>query len=94
MTSIEDYMLPCLNKKFFGTECMGCGMQRSIILVFKGEFAEAFYMYPAIYLIIPLSLAIITSLFYKYKYSSKIINTLAIVTIITIVVNYIIKLIN
>jgi Protein of unknown function (DUF2752) len=94
MTSIEDYMLPCLNKKLFGIECMGCGMQRSIALLFQGKFEDAFFMYPAIYLIIPLSLAIITSLFYKYRYSSKIINTLAILTIVTIVVNYTIKLIN
>ncbi|WP_375240011.1 DUF2752 domain-containing protein, partial [Aurantibacter sp.] len=42
-------MLPCLNKKIFGFECMGCGMQRSTLLIFKGEFINAFKMYPAIY---------------------------------------------
>ncbi|OYX22324.1 MAG: hypothetical protein B7Z06_11870 [Flavobacteriales bacterium 32-35-8] len=91
---MEDFMLPCLNKKLFGIECMGCGMQRSIALVFQGKFQEAFYMYPAIYLIIPLFLILTVSLIYKFKYSNKIISILAILTIATIIVSYLIKLIN
>ncbi|MGS0524465.1 DUF2752 domain-containing protein [Zobellia nedashkovskayae] len=31
-------MLPCLNKKLFGIDCPGCGLQRSIVLFFKGRF--------------------------------------------------------
>ncbi|MFA7446524.1 MAG: DUF2752 domain-containing protein, partial [Flavobacteriaceae bacterium] len=45
---MEDYMLPCMNKKLFGIDCMGCGIQRSVALLLRGEFVEAFYMYPAI----------------------------------------------
>lgn len=46
---MEDYMLPCMFKKFFGVDCIGCGLQRSLILVFKGRFSDAFYMFPAVY---------------------------------------------
>jgi hypothetical protein len=46
---MEEYMLPCLSKKLFGIDCLGCGIQRAVVLLFKGEFAAAFYMYPAIY---------------------------------------------
>ena len=49
LLKIEDYMLPCLNKKYFGFECMGCGIQRSFALLIQGEFIAAFKMYPAIY---------------------------------------------
>jgi uncharacterized membrane protein len=42
-------MLPCLSKTLFGVECLGCGMQRALVLVFQGEFGKAFQMYPAIY---------------------------------------------
>ncbi len=45
----EDYMIPCMNKKLFGVECFGCGIQRAIALLLKGEFAAAFHMFPAIY---------------------------------------------
>jgi len=44
-------MLPCLNKKLFGVDCMGCGLQRAIALIFQGEFVAAFQMYPAAFFI-------------------------------------------
>lgn len=92
MSSVEDYMIPCLNKKLFGFECMGCGLQRSIALIFNGEFIAAFFMYPAIYTLIALFGCIIVNIFYKFKHATKIINGLAIITIIIIVGSYIIKL--
>ncbi|WP_163399127.1 DUF2752 domain-containing protein [Flavobacterium fluviatile] len=46
---LEKYMLPCFSKTLFGIECLGCGFQRSLFLLFEGEFLAAFNMYPAIY---------------------------------------------
>ena len=46
---LEEYMLPCLNKKLFGVDCLGCGIQRALSLLIHGEFIAAFKMYPAIY---------------------------------------------
>lgn len=87
-------MLPCLNKKLLGVECMGCGMQRSISLIFQGEFVAAFQMYPAIYSLITLFLFIGINIFFKFKHSNKIIGALAILTVVTIITSYIIKTIN
>jgi len=94
MASFEDYMLPCLNKKLFGIECMGCGLQRSLALFFRGEFKEAFFTYPAIFVLIPLALTIVASFFYKFKYANKLINTLAIISLIIIIISYIVKITN
>ncbi|AXP81991.1 hypothetical protein CJ739_2926 [Mariniflexile rhizosphaerae] len=91
MSSLDDYMLPCLNKKIFGFDCMGCGFQRSLSLIIHGDFVSAFYMYPAVYTLIPLGLFIIASFFFKLKYSNKIINALAIVSVIIIIASFIIK---
>ena len=60
----EKYMLPCLNKKLFGFDCMGCGIQRSAVLVTKGEFTEAFIMYPAIYSLGALFICIVLNFFF------------------------------
>lgn len=87
----EQYMLPCLNKKLFGFECMGCGLQRSIALLFNGEFLAAFKMYPAIYSLIPLAIIISISFFYKFKHINKIINGLAIASVLIIIVSFIAK---
>ncbi|MBL0737233.1 DUF2752 domain-containing protein [Flavobacterium sp. GN10] len=47
--TLEKYMLPCLFKTFSGYDCLGCGFQRSLFLLFQGDFSAAFKMYPAIY---------------------------------------------
>ena len=90
----KEYMLPCLNKKLFGFECMGCGLQRSVSLLIHGDFLAAFKMYPAIFTLIPLVIMIGVSFLYKFKYSNKIINSLAIATVLIIIISFIIKKIN
>ena len=94
MSSLEDYMLPCLNKKLLGFDCMGCGLQRSILLIYQGEFVSAFYMYPAVYTLIPLFLLIGINLFLKVKRLNKIINILAILSISIIIINFTLKFLN
>jgi hypothetical protein len=94
MRTPEDYMLPCLNKKLFGFDCLGCGLQRGLSHLFHGEFIAAFKMYPAVYTLVPLGLLIVTSLFYKFKYINKIINGLAIATVLIIIISFTIKFFN
>lgn len=89
---LENYMLPCLNKQFFGMDCLGCGIQRALSLVFHGEFIAAFKMYPAIYTLLALAFVVAFNFFYKVKYAQKIISILAIVNIAIIVTSYVIKM--
>lgn len=89
---IEDYMLPCLNKKYLGFECMGCGLQRSVALILKGQFVDAFIMYPAIYSIIALFGFIIINSFKNYKSGSKIITILAVANVAIIIGSFLLKL--
>ena len=85
-------MLPCLTKKYLGFDCMGCGIQRSVALLLKGEFIEAFYMYPGIYPLIAFLGFIVLNRFFTIRYANKAIIFLAILTISTIVINYVIKI--
>ena len=87
-------MLPCLNKKYLGFECMGCGLQRSIALILKGEFVDAFFMYPAIYPLIFLFGFLIINQFISFKYANKSIIFLAILTVSTMIISYVIKLLH
>ncbi|MEM6517605.1 MAG: DUF2752 domain-containing protein [Bacteroidota bacterium] len=91
MTSPEDYMFPCLNKKLFGLECMGCGMQRSISLILHGDFIAAFQMYPAIYTLILMLGVIGINYFRSFKYAYQIIITLVVINTILILGNFIFK---
>lgn len=89
---MDEYMLPCLNKKYLGFECMGCGLQRSVSLIFKGELVEAFFMYPAIYPLILLFGILIVNQFISFKYANKGIIFLAILTVSTMIISYTIKM--
>ena len=88
---LEDYMLPCMNKKLLGIECTGCGIQRAAVLLFHGEFVEAFKMYPAIYPLILLMGFLLLDNLMTIKYANKISIFLMIATVTTILINYILK---
>lgn len=88
---MKEYMLPCLSKKLFGIECFGCGTQRALLLVFKGEFIKAFYMFPAIYTLLLFFAFIGLNYIDKSRNYHKIIITLAITNAAIMVVSYFIK---
>lgn len=89
---MEEYMIPCLNKKLFGIECLGCGIQRATVLIFRGEFLAAFNMYPAIYTLIILTIYLFLGLFIKFKYDHIIKPTLIIINVLIIIISYAFKM--
>lgn len=88
----ENYMMPCVNKQLFGVDCMGCGFQRSLVLLLKGDFKEAFKMYPAIFTILLLLVLFLYQLKFKFNNSKKILIGLAITNVVIIIVSYFIKM--
>lgn len=90
--NLEDYMLPCLNKKLFGLDCLGCGFQRSLLHVIKGDFIAAFNVYPAIYTLILLAIFLILNLKFKFKSGKKIIIIFTIINVLIIITSYFIKM--
>lgn len=92
MSSPEEYMLPCLSKTLLGFECMGCGIQRSVVLLFQFEFIAAFKMYPAIFTLILLFGFIVVNYFKNFKFGNKIISILAILNVAIIVISYLLKI--
>ena len=93
-SDLDNYMLPCLNKKLFGVECPGCGIQRSVALLLEGDFTGAFKMYPAIYSLILLFIFLVFNLFIRFKFDYKIKIILITVNISIIIISYFIKMHN
>ena len=87
-------MLPCMNKSIFGIDCIGCGTQRSLLLVLNGEFTMAFYQFPAIYSTLLLFGLIGLHLIDKKRNYQKIIIGLAIINAIIMIISYIYKITN
>jgi len=91
-SGIESYLIPCTNKKLFGIECLGCGMQRATVLLFKGEWSAAFHMYPAVYSIFVLLGFIVLNYFVPFKNARKIKFALLYLNAAIIVISYFFKL--
>ena len=91
---IEKYMIPCVNKKLFGVECLGCGAQRALLLILKGEFNAAFHMFPAIFTTILFFAVLGLHFIDKSKNYHKIIVSLAFINAVIMIISYIYKMTN
>ena len=92
LVDIEKYMIPCVNKKLFGVECLGCGTQRAFFMILEGNFNQAFQLYPAIYTTILFFAFLAMHFIDKSRNYHKIIITLAITNAIIMIVSYIYKM--
>ena len=90
----EKYMLPCISKQVFGIDCPGCGLQRSVALLFKGDIVASFLMYPALLPMIVLFGFIALNRFISFRQANSITIILAGITVGTILINFFIKIIN
>ena len=90
---LERNLLTCSWKEYLNKECMGCGMQRAILLLLKGEFLVAFKMYPALFTLIIMLVYLGFHLYFNFKYGHKVLLYLFYLNVVFIVVNYLLKII-
>ncbi len=90
----EKYMIPCMNKQIFGFDCPGCGTQRAFVMVFNGEFSNAFHMFPAIYTTIIFFVVVGLNFIDKSRNYHKLIISLAVINTLIMIISYIYKIIN
>lgn len=86
---LEKIQIPCIFKKKFDIPCPGCGFQTAFIKLLKGNFYDAFLIYPAIYPIILLILALILHITFRFKIGSQILLILFYISLLTIITQYI-----
>jgi hypothetical protein len=94
MPWLEQHMLACPSKKYLNIECPGCGFQRSLLALFKGEFIQSLSLYPAT---IPLLFMLVyTFLHVKYRFinGARNIKYFQLICAVIIVMNYIHNIIN
>ena len=90
---LERNQSPCIYKKYFGTECPGCGMQRSIIELLKGNIWESILLYPALIPTIILLFYLGLHVFFKFRNGAIVLKYMFFVTLALIMGNYIYKMI-
>ncbi len=90
----EADMLPCLSKQVLGLECPGCGLQRSVALLLNGQVAESFLMYPGLYPMLLFFAFAAADRFAGFRQGPRITSALGLLTVGTILINFLLKIIN
>ncbi|WPO77431.1 DUF2752 domain-containing protein [Flavobacterium sp. KACC 22761] len=89
--NFENYMVPCVFKMLFGFDCLGCGFQRALFLLFQGDFLGAFKMYPALYSTLLFFGFLIFHFFDKSKKYKKAVWNFAFINLIFVIFGYYLK---
>ena len=90
---LETHQLPCLFKTITHFDCPGCGMQRSIILLMKGDLSGSFMMFPALIPIILLFAFLSVHVMARIRNGANILKYTYILCAGIIMVSYIYKLV-
>jgi len=90
---LETNMQTCPYNYYFGIECPGCGMQKAIIELLKGNFVESIQFYPALIPLFFLFLLLIVHLVFKLKNGAEMLKYLFLFNVLIILVSYIVKFI-
>lgn len=91
---LEQHLLQCPSKKFFLLDCPGCGLQRSIIQLLKGDFAKSWDIYPPTVFILITICMLMLHLIIGFRHGALMLKILFILTTSIVAVNYIYKIAN
>jgi len=91
---LENHLQPCIYKQYLGIECLGCGFQRSVIALLKGNIWESIMLYPGLIPMILLFLMLILHLIFHFKNGAVMLKYIFIADMSIILINYIIKIIH
>lgn len=89
---LQGHLLPCPFKYITGIDCPGCGFQRSLLALLKGDIHQSFLLYPpTMPLLITATWWLIDSLFKLDTRKSLVKKTMFIVVALIITVSYAFK---
>ena len=91
---LENHLQPCIYKQSLGIECMGCGFQRALIALLKGNIWESLMLYPGLIPMIVLFGILVLHLIFHLKKGATLLKYLFIGNICIIFISYIIKIIH
>lgn len=89
---LEDHLLSCPYKAGLGIECPGCGFQRALVALLKGDFAESFALYPALLPMLMLFGVLALHIKYSFKHGAMALKILFVVNVVLIFGGWIAKM--
>ena len=88
---LENNMQPCPYKQRLGIDCPGCGMQRALIELLKGNIVESLVLYPALIPMILLFIFLILHIIFNFKHGAFVLKSTFILSVSIVFIQYSIK---
>ena len=88
---LEQHLFTCVFKSHFGLECPGCGMQRALISLLKGNLLESFRYHPALIPFIITVILLIAQIILKRENGGKYVMWSFIATSAITLIQFIVK---
>jgi hypothetical protein len=89
---LEDHLLDCPMKALTGCDCPGCGMQRSILLMLRGDWTASIAMHPAGIPTAVMVLFLLAHLKWKFSFGAAVLKWMFIFVATITTINYILKI--
>lgn len=90
--SLEVYYLSCSIREAIGVECPGCGTQRSLMALFRGDLLNCIAFNPSVLLFLLTFLFMLLHLKFNFRNGATILVGMFCVTVLTLILNFVIKL--
>jgi len=87
----ENNLLDCPIKTMFHVDCLGCGLQRSFVLLVQGNILDSIIMYPALIPMIIMFAYLLAHVYFNFRNGARLLKYFYFLNIILIVANYLIK---
>jgi hypothetical protein len=91
---LEGNMQSCYYKQVLGVECPGCGFQRSLIALLKGNLWESIQLFPGLIPMLFLFLFLGLHLIFRFRNGAVVLKYIFIGDLAIIIIHYIIQFIN
>jgi len=89
---LEQHLLSCPIKSYYGIDCPGCGLQRSILLLLRGDILKSIEMYPATIPMLATIVLFFLHLKFDFKWAPKTLIILYLFTGVIVLVHYVWKI--
>lgn len=89
---LEKHQMACSVKSHLGIECPGCGTQRSLIALFRGDILASIQQHPGVILFIITLLIVAVQIIFKFKNGGTVAMWFFIGTVAVTMINYILKM--
>jgi hypothetical protein len=93
-TWLDQNAMACYYYKYLGVRCPGCGMQRSLAELLRGDITASFHHYPALMPLLFMFLFLILHLIFAFRNGAAILKYSFVINSTIIMITWVIRMIH